>query len=123
MNWILTLPFCALLVELVMRLPFGTHLRRLQRSSSRAMHVVSAKAVSDHWKEKAMGAYARQTFLATAMVAALLVLVLGLAGILVIGIDQVSAGFQSFILSWAGIGFTLVAATAYVMLRKVVFRG
>ena len=92
MNWILTLPFCALLVELVMRLPFGTHLRRLQRSSSRAMHVVSAKAVSDHWKEKAMGAYARQTFLATATVAALLVLVLGLAGILVIGIDQVFGG-------------------------------
>jgi hypothetical protein len=122
-NWILTLPFCAVLVELVMRLPFIAVLHRLRVSSSRALHVVRAAKVSDHWKEKAMGAYARQTFAASAKIAALLAVVLGVAAVLVIGLDQISDGFQAFVLSWGGIGLSVIAATLYVMARKAIFRG
>lgn len=99
MNWILTIPFCAVLVELVLHLPFLEPLKELSRSSNPAVHVVTAKAVSHHWKEKAMGAYARKTFVASAKIAGLLAVVLGGAAILVAGLDQLSDGFQAFILS------------------------
>lgn len=99
MNWILTIPFCAVLVELVLHLPFLVPLKELSRFRNRAVYVVTAKTVSDHWKEKAIGAYARKTFVASAKIAGLLAVVLGGAAILVVGLDQFSDGFQAFILS------------------------
>ena len=123
MNWILTIPFCAVLVELVLHLPLLEPLKELSRSSNRAVHVVTAKAVSDHWKEKAMGAYAQKTFVASAKIAGLLAVVLGGAAILVVGLDQLSDGFQAFILSWSGLGLSVVAASLYVMARKAILRG
>lgn len=45
--------FCAVLVELVLHLPFLKPLKESRRSNSRAAHVVTAKTVSDYWKEAA----------------------------------------------------------------------
>lgn len=123
MNWILTVPFCAVLVELALHLPLLEPLKGLSRSSNRALHVVTAKAVSDHWKEKAMRAYAQKTFLASAKLAGLLAVVLGTAAILVVVLDRLSDGFQAFILSWTGLGLSVVAASLYVMARKAILRG
>jgi len=117
-NWLLLIILCVVLVEIVMRLPFLAPLKALQRSSSRAIRVVSAKAVSDHWKEKAMGAYAQKTFVASAQIAGPLALVLGIATLVVLGMDLLSEGFQTFILTWAGLGGSVVAASLYVFVRR-----
>lgn len=123
MNWLLTGILCAILVELVLRLPFLDPLEAVRRTGRRALHLVTTTAVSDHWKEKAMGAYARQTFAASAQVAGLLAIVLGAAAVLVLGLDRLSHGFQRFIVSWTGLGGSLVAATLYVVARGLVVRG
>ena len=123
MNWLLTIVFCAVLVELVLRLPFLDPLRALRWSSNRAMRVVTAKAVSDHWKERAMGAYARKTFVASVKIAGLLAVVLGAATLLVLALDRLSEGFQAFVLSWAGLGSSVVVSSLYVVARRAVIRG
>ncbi len=123
MNWLLTMVLCAVLVELVLRLPFLNPLKALHWSSNRAVRLVTAKAVSDHWKEKAMGAYARKTFVASAKIAGLLAIVLGAATLSVLALDRLSDGFQAFILSWTGLGGSVAAASLYVVARKAVIRG
>lgn len=123
MNWLLTIVLCALLVELVLRLPFLNPIKVLSWSSNRALRVITTKGVSDHWKEKAMGAYAQKTFIASGKIAALLAVVLGFATLLVLGLERLFGGFQAFILSWKGLGSSIVAATLYIMARRVVFRG
>lgn len=120
MNWVLTILLCAILVELVLRLPFSKPLKELSSSSKRAMHVVTVSAASDHWKEKAMGAYARKTFVASLKIAGFLTLVLSVATLLVVGMDRLFGGFQAFILGWTGLGLSVVAATLYVTARKTV---
>lgn len=87
------------------------------------MRVVTASSVSDHWKERAMGAYARMAFVATGKIAVLLATVLGLAVALVVGIEHVLSGFQGFVTSWAGLTFSVVAACLYAFLRKTILDG
>jgi hypothetical protein len=83
---------------------------------------VGASGISDHWKEKAMGAYARTTFSATFLLALLIAAVIGVAGALIFGFEAVGlSGFFDFMLTWQGILFTIVAASAYAWLRGRLF--
>ena len=118
MNWLLTVLFCAVLVEIVLKLPFLRPLEAILTSSRRAAHVVKAKVVSDHWKEKAMRAYAQRTFVASLKLAGLLALVLGGAALLLLALDRLSDGFQAFVLSWIGLASSVAAASLYIMARK-----
>ncbi|MEM7025993.1 MAG: hypothetical protein AAF637_25940 [Pseudomonadota bacterium] len=123
MNWVLTALLCVLLVELALRLPFTAVVRILGRSSNRALHTLRAKSVSDHWKEKAMGAYARTTFLMSLKLASLLVLLLGVAVIAIVGLEQIFKGFQGFIVGWQGLGFSVVVASLYLTVRGKLLHG
>ena len=120
MNWLLTAVLCAVLVEVALRLPFGAAIAGVRTASGKALRVVVAKAVSDHWKEKAMGAYARMTFVSSIKLAAVLVVVLLVAATLVVAFDLAFGGFQDFILGWRGIGFSVVFATVYFVARRKV---
>ncbi len=118
MNWIFNLVLCVALVELAMRLPFGPTIADLGRAGRKALHVVGSKAISDHWKEKAVGAYSRTTFLSALKLAGLLVVLFGAAALLVVAFDFVAAGFESFMLGWVGITGSVVLAGLYFLVRK-----
>ena len=49
--------------------------------------------------------------------------VLGAATLLVLALDLLSDRFQAFILSWTGLGGSVVAASLYVVARKAVISG
>lgn len=123
MNWFLTFILCVPLVELVLRLPFAGLLGVLSNAGAKAAHVVRSREISDHWKEKVLGAYAQMTFVASLKLAAFLAIVLGVAAFLVVGLEHFFGGFQSFVLDWSGIGACLVFASFYVVLRRKVFHG
>lgn len=118
MTILLVALLCAVLVEVGIRLPFAPLAARLGASGQKAVRTVRAPRVSDHWKEKAMGAYARRTFAATAGLAGLLALLGGIALVLTLGFERLADGFQDYLLSWQGILLSLVAATAYYYARR-----
>lgn len=120
MNWSLTLVLCIVLVEVFLRMPFLPSLVAITRTTARSMRVMRARGVSDHWKEKAMGAYARRTFMASLTLAGLLLAIAALATVLIVAFEQVSAGFGSFVLSWTGLIASVLAATLYVAVRRKV---
>ncbi len=71
-----------------------------------------------------MAAYARQTFVATARLALLLGLLLGLAALLVLALEAWRPGFLAFMLGWRGMGATLLLATGwYVVRQKLLAKG
>jgi len=123
LNWFLTAILCVVLVELALRLPFAAVAAGVSKSGGKAIRVIRAKAVSDHWKEKALAAYARITFLSSIKLAGLLVVLLAIAAGLVVALEQISGGFQSFILGWRGIGFSIVFASLYLTVRKSIVHG
>jgi hypothetical protein len=123
LNWFLAAVFCVPLVELALRLPFGPALTGLSKAGTRAVRVVRAKSVSDHWKEKAMAAYAQATFLSSLKLAFLLFVLFGVAAMLVVALDSIGSGFQGFILGWQGIALSIVVAGLYLKARKAIFHG
>ena len=90
----------------------------MSKSGGKAVRVVRAKTVSDHWKEKALAAYAQTTFFSSIKLAGLLIVLLTIAAVLVVALEQISGGFQSFILGWRGISFSIVFASFYLTVRK-----
>jgi hypothetical protein len=121
LNVLLAALVCIALVEVALRLPLGDVIQAILSAVARSLKTVGAARVSDHWKEKAMAAYARQTFEATARLALLLGALLGVATALVWAFDRFRPGFLAFLLGWAGIGFTLIFATAWYFARQRLF--
>lgn len=123
MNWLLTALLSFLLVECLLRLPLPALLADFRRSNLRALHLLRSKAISDHWKEKAMGAYARGTFTASSKLAGLLALLLLLAWVLTLLFEQASGGFQTFLLGWLGLAGGCLFACLYYVGRKALLHG
>jgi len=122
-NWLLLILLSAVLVELLVRLPLISPLRVISRSSRQAMRLAVAGSISDHWKERAMGAYARRTLQASCRLAALLMLAGLAAAAIVLTFGLLSAGFEAFVLGWRGIASSLVSASVYAVLRRFLVRG
>ena len=56
----LVIVFCTMAaVELLLRLPIARSVTRLRETLARATATVRSSTVSDHWKERALTAYAR----------------------------------------------------------------
>jgi hypothetical protein len=119
MNWLLTTGLCVLLIEIVVRLPLGAVLSRINLVSRKALHTLSARSISDHWKEKVLLAYAGVLFVSTMKLAGYLLAVGSVALFLIFVAERLGATVQDFLTSWVGIVFSLVVATLHVMARKL----
>jgi hypothetical protein len=118
MNWLLMTATCVALVELLMRLPLLPAVRQLNTVMRKSLATMRAAGISDHWKEKAMLAYSGRTFSATLRIAACFAAFIAVALVLVTLFDMLHAGFQSFVLGWAGLLGGTVIACLYAALRS-----
>jgi len=118
MTWILTAVLCIILVEVMVRAPLQSVISEISTVARKALHVLGAKSVSDHWKEKVILAYAGSLFMSTIKLAGLLVAI-GAIAILLLSIFEYSGvRISDFITSWTGILFSLLVAMAYYTMRK-----
>lgn len=114
----LTTVLCMALVEGLRQLPLAPVLKRAQCTARRALWVLRARAVSEHWKERALLAYARTLLLASLTLAALLVGLAAVAALLVWLADQWRPGFSAFLLSPLGLTLSLLLALSYAAVRR-----
>jgi len=122
MIWALTAALSITVVELFVRLPFPGVLAQISTVSRKALHIVSSRSISDHWKEKALLAYYASLFRSTMKLVGLL-LVVGMIAILVAYLFVLCGyKFEEFIVRWTGILFYSAVATTYFTLRKVFVR-
>ena len=119
MNWVLCAILCGLLVECALRLPFAQVLTNLRRTMGKALYVLSAERVSDHWKEKAMAAYALATMRGSLTLAGFLLLLAAIGLLAISAFDQIFGTFQAFMASWQGVVVSILLASLYLVVRKL----
>lgn len=117
MTWLLTTVLCVILVEIFVRLPLPVIVLQINVIGRKALRTLSAKSVSDHWKEKALLAYAVSLFVSTLKLAGYLVVLGAVAVLLIFIFDNLGAMVGDFITNWPGILFSLVVATLYSIVR------
>ena len=111
-------------VEMILRLPIVSRARSVMRVSRKASGVISAKHVSDTWKERVMLRYSREILVSSLVLLACLALisaVIWLADILL----GAAAGIALLpaLMSPLGLVVATAAAFLYVAVRKRVGLG
>ncbi len=120
MTWILTAVLCIILVELVIRIPFPKVLSEISVVTRKAFHILGAKSVSDHWKEKVMLAYAISLFTSTMKLAGFLVTLGAVAILLIFIFKSLGVSIGDLLVSWGGILFSIVVAIVYSKIRSFI---
>lgn len=118
MTWITTAIVSIVLVEVVLRLPILGVLTQMNAVAKKALHVLSSKSISDHWKEKVMLAYAGSLFKNTMIIAGFLLLVVGIVIVMVVVFDYFGTDTKNFIVSWVGILFSCAVAFLYFKIKS-----
>ena len=105
-------------VEPVVRLPFNRCVDRVSSILPRVGRLVLKAEASEHWKQKAMMAYAGQMFRQTLFLAALLTIVAVGAFLIAWAATFAAPDFVTFLFSPLGIGLTAVFASLYGLIRR-----
>ncbi len=120
MNHLLVVLASFIAVELFVRLPVIDQVYQLFGTTHKAGHIITARAVSDHWKERVMLRYAREIMLSS------IKLVLFMTGVLMLAVLPAflvqlfidpGLSIEALFSSWTAIGVSLVAATFYYVAR------
>lgn len=110
----------AISVECLFRLPFSSHLNRLNITVQRAARLVQNPKVSDHWKERALPAYSGRIIVSSVLAFATLLLALAPIALAVMACEWFwSKGDEAFafLISWQGIVLMSVAGMAFAWAR------
>jgi hypothetical protein len=105
-------------VELVLRLNVAGRVHRLLVVVRKVLRVVGSDVISDHWKERAMLAYAGQMFVASLILLVSFIAILSpLAVMAAVGI-WIDVPFLALLTDSAGILVSVAIACAYLPLRR-----
>ncbi len=118
MHIILVVILTVVLIELFLRLPLLSAAKSVIATAQRAAKTLRRKGASDHWKEKSSQAYAGRMLKGAALLA------LGLGAIIIVAwallsiADRFVPDTTAFTLSGLGLVISLIAAIAYVWMRR-----
>ena len=121
MSYLLVILASFIAVELFVRLPVIEQVQRLFGTTQKAGHVIVAKAVSDHWKERVMLRYAREILFGSVMLVMFILAVLFIAtlpALLAKAFIDPDLSIEAMFSSWSAIALSLVAATGYYATRS-----
>lgn len=108
----------ALVAELALRLPLGRATRAILAPNRKALWVLRAPGISDHWKERAMLAYARRSLTASAGFAGWVAVLIGAALALGAPLALALPGFAAFAAAPLGLALATATACLHVALRR-----
>ncbi len=120
MSYVLIVLASVIAVELFIRLPVIGQVHQLLGTTQKAGHIIAAKGVSDHWKERVMLRYAREILFCSVKLVVFMTGVLFLAvlpALLVQRFIDPGLSVEALFSSWSAVAVSLVAATAYYVMR------
>lgn len=104
-------------VELFVRFRVVEYTRASSDVAAKSAAVIRNGKVSDHWKEKALPAYAQKLFIRTMKLLAMLLVIFSPFALAWGAGALINAPFGALAVSWPGIGFSIVVAFAYLFVR------
>lgn len=111
------LAVCCAGTELFARLPVVMIARRMAQGAADARHIVRSRAISDHWKEKAMAVYAGRMARQTLALASAFLLLAGVAAALLALMAPIAPEAGHILTSAGGIMLGLGTAIVYFAMR------
>ena len=118
MNHLVLLLICILSVEVFIRFNFLLLLDSILKVTKKVTYIIPKENISDHWKEKAIPAYALKIMKFSIQILLILLCILSFFFIA----DIFLSGFLIYTLSFIGIIESMVFAFGYVYLRKSVIK-
>lgn len=121
MLFVVTVIVSIVAVELFFRLPVQSSVTVLLGKLRSATNVMRLQHASDHWKERAMLGYSVRIARVSLRLAALLGVIVGICGTLMMFTDQFLASPASvfdYVASPIGVVVATVSAIAYVYVKK-----
>ena len=112
---LLLLLLCILSVEVLIRSNFLSHLDLILKLTKKVIYLIPISSISDHWKEKAIPAYALRIMKYSMLIILIFLLIITLFFIA----DYFFNDFLTFTFSLVGILESIVFAFGYVYLRKL----
>ena len=104
---------CILSIELFLSLKFMSYVSSINRSANKALRVIFASKISDHWKEKVLPTYAFILLKNSLLILGILFLII----LVFSAFTFLSSHFLALILSATGIMESVVASLIYFKLR------
>lgn len=120
MNFVLYAIVALIAVELFLRLPIASLTKTLLAISGRAMAIISSPRISDHWKQKAILAYAGRLALTTVKLGGLFLVIILIVYGLCIGFTLVirtDASPAALLMTPSGLIATSILSAGYFFLR------
>ena len=101
-----------------MQLPLLAAVRNASLIGRRAARAMAAKKASDHWKEKAVQAYAARMSRAALMLAGGFGLIAAVGWGMMLGAEWLAPGTTTALFSFPGLLLSMVAAIIYMIARQ-----
>lgn len=117
MSWLLAGIASIGAVEILLRLPLAAVTSGLQATLRRVLRVIRSPAISDHWKEVAVPAYASRLFRLTARLALQVVIVVSPFAVVLAVAALAGLPLLDFLSSMTGLLFSTAIAASYATLR------
>jgi len=114
-------PATIVAAHIFLLLPFSSVLQRLQRNARKSIHLMTASAISDHWKEKSLPVYAGAIAMNALTLGGLLILLATTYGAALYATGKLWDTNFDFAASLQRIDFmvyAIVIATLYLFARK-----
>ena len=118
MNHLILVIISLFSVEILIRSNYIFLVNLTIKVGKKAIHTISNKNISDHWKENIIPKYSLQMMKYSMQMLLILFLIIF---IFVIA-DNLFSGFLIFIFSWNGIIESILLAFSYAYIRKLIFR-
>jgi hypothetical protein len=121
MNYAAAVVLSVLAVEVFFRLPFARTGAGLFDTLHKVRATITSPRISDHWKEKVLLVYSGRLAKSSLMLGALLLVVAVVAIAFTLAVDYglgTGGAFETFLMSWIGIGFVTVVSVLYAIVRQ-----
>ena len=118
MNHLTMFLSCVFSVEIFLRLNFLSILDSIYVISNKALHLVTKKNISDHWKEKFIPAYSIKIIKSSLRVILILLLIFLMLAITEFFLHN----FIDFVISYLGLIESIFFAFGYFYFRKMAVR-
>jgi len=117
LNYIFLSTACFLSIELCFKMKLLFYFITITKTLSKAIHVILAQNISDHWKEKVLQKYAFNIFKNSLLVLSIFLLVI----MIFLSFAYLSSNFLDFLFSPLGFSISIIISLSYIKFRAHFF--
>lgn len=118
MSWLALAVLCCLATEIFVRLPILAAARRITAIGLVASRMILSRRISEHWKERAAGAYALRMGRGTAVLSCWMLFFAALTMLLAALLDMFVPELSGLLITAPGVVLSIAVSVLYAVARR-----